>query len=134
MLVFPTQVQIHGPVSLSENVECIVVNPRHQGDPRTTSLLDRFVEQNKCNLIWMDPDDFAGAAPLFGMHMVPGFTAGAAPIFGMGTGMAAGAMGAAPFSTSDTLDRLRSLSDSLSRPARRGRGRARSKSRRKHPY
>ena len=59
------QVQIHGSVSLSENVECIVVNSRHQKDPRTTTLLDRFVEQNKCNLIWMDPDDLAGAAPYF---------------------------------------------------------------------
>ena len=29
-----------------------------------TSLLDRFVEQNQCNLIWMDPHDLAGAAPL----------------------------------------------------------------------
>ncbi|XP_078367212.1 uncharacterized protein LOC144651186 isoform X2 [Oculina patagonica] len=57
------EVQIHGPVSLSENVECIVVNPRHQKESLTTKLLDRFVEQNKCNLIWMDPDDQPGAAP-----------------------------------------------------------------------
>ena len=59
----PAQVQIHGPVSLSENVECIVVNPRHQKESLTSKLLDRFVEQNKCNLIWMDPDDQPGAAP-----------------------------------------------------------------------
>lgn len=58
------EVQIHGPVSLSENVECIVVNARHQGDSRITRLLDRFVKQNECNLIWMDHDDLAGAAPL----------------------------------------------------------------------
>ena len=57
------QVQIHGPVSLSENVECIVVNARHQADTRIGSLLDLFVEQNKCNLIWMDPDDLTGVAP-----------------------------------------------------------------------
>ena len=62
-LISPPQVQIHGPVSLSENVECIVVNPRHEKDSLITKLLDRFVEQNKCNLIWMDPDDFTGAAP-----------------------------------------------------------------------
>lgn len=61
--ISPPQVQIHGPVSLSENVECIVVNPRHQKDLLTTKLLDRFVEQNKCNLIWMDPDDLTGAVP-----------------------------------------------------------------------
>ena len=60
----PPQVQIHGPVSLSENVECIVVNPRHKRDSLTTKLLDRFVEQNKCNLIWMDPDDLTGVAPI----------------------------------------------------------------------
>lgn len=59
----PPQVQIHGPVSLSENVECIVVNPRHQRDSLTTKLLDRFVEQNNCNLIWMDPDDLTVVAP-----------------------------------------------------------------------
>ena len=64
MCFISLQVQIHGPVSLSENVECIVVNARHQGNPRITSLLYRFVEQNECNLIWMDPDDLAGAAPL----------------------------------------------------------------------
>jgi len=57
------EVQIHGPVSLSENVECIVVNPRHKKDSVTTKLLDRFVEQNKCNLIWMDPDDLTEAGP-----------------------------------------------------------------------
>jgi len=57
------EVQIHGPVSLSENVECIVVNPRHSKDSLTTKRLDRFVEQNKCNLIWMDPDDLTGATP-----------------------------------------------------------------------
>jgi len=60
-LISPPQVQIHGPVSLSENVECIVVNPRHKRDLLTTKLLDRFVKQNKCNLIWMDPDDLIGA-------------------------------------------------------------------------
>ena len=59
----PQQVQIHGPVSLSENVECIVVNPRHESDLLITKLLNRFVEQNKCNLIWMDPDDLTGATP-----------------------------------------------------------------------
>ena len=67
------QVQIHGPVSLSENVECIVVNARHQADTRIGSLLDLFVEQNKCNLIWMDPDDLTGVAPTphgaFGHHL-----------------------------------------------------------------
>ena len=62
-LICHPQVQIHGPVSLSENVECIVVNPRHEKDLLITKLLDRFVEQNKCNLIWMDPDDLTGATP-----------------------------------------------------------------------
>ena len=62
-LICHPQVQIHGPVSLSENVECIVVNPRHKTDSLSTKLLDRFVEQNKCNLIWMDPDDLTEAVP-----------------------------------------------------------------------
>lgn len=66
--------QIHGPVSLSENVECIVANARHQTDPRIESLLYLFVEQNKCNLIWMDPDDMARAAPLrLGPSLAPSF-------------------------------------------------------------
>ena len=26
-------------------------------------MLDRFVEQNSCNLIWMDPDDLSSPAP-----------------------------------------------------------------------
>ena len=62
-LISPPQVQIHGPVSLSENVECIVVNPRHKRDLVITKRLDRFVEQNKCNLIWMDPNDLTEAVP-----------------------------------------------------------------------
>ena len=60
-------------MSLSENVECIVVNARHQADTGIGSLLDLFVEQNKCNLIWMDPDDLTGVAPTphgaFGHHL-----------------------------------------------------------------
>ena len=74
------QVQIHGPVSLSENVECIVVNARHQADTWIGSLLDLFVEQNKCNLIWMDPDDLTGVAPTphgaFGHHLSAGSLSG----------------------------------------------------------
>ena len=75
-----TQVQIHGPVSLSENVECIVVNARHQADTRIGSLLDLFVERNKCNLIWMDPDDLTGLVPTphgaFGHHLSAGSLSG----------------------------------------------------------
>ena len=44
------------PVCLSENVDCIVVNDRHSGDPEIGRLLDVFVERNKCNLIWMEPE------------------------------------------------------------------------------
>ena len=51
---FP-QIQIHGPVCLSENVDCIVVNDRHSSDPAMRELLDQFVDRNKCNLIWMEP-------------------------------------------------------------------------------
>ena len=41
---------------LSENVDCIVVNGRHRGNRRIEKLLDKFVEKNKCNLIWMAKD------------------------------------------------------------------------------
>lgn len=51
------QIQIHGPVCLSENVDCIVVNERHSADPTMKELLDQFVSRNKCNLIWMEPAD-----------------------------------------------------------------------------
>ena len=51
---FP-QIQIHGPVCLSENVDCIVVNDRHSFDPAMKELLEQFVDRNKCNLIWMEP-------------------------------------------------------------------------------
>lgn len=61
--MFTRQVQIHGPVSLSENVECIVVNSRHHKDPKIKNMLDRLVEQNNFNLIWMDPDDLSSPAP-----------------------------------------------------------------------
>lgn len=48
------KVQIHGPVCLSENVDCIVVNHRHRGDRKMEEMLDKFVERNGCNMIWMD--------------------------------------------------------------------------------
>ncbi|KAI6652321.1 hypothetical protein LOD99_7336 [Oopsacas minuta] len=48
------EVQIHGPVSLSDNVECIVVNQRHRTDKKINKLLEKFITDNKCNLIWMD--------------------------------------------------------------------------------
>ena len=59
-----TQVQIHGPVCLSENVECIVANHRHHGDTSIETLLEEFVKRNGCNLIWMDPDDHPGSSSL----------------------------------------------------------------------
>ena len=49
------EVQIHGPVCLSENVECIVVNEKHRGDAKMSKLLEEFIHVNNCNLIWMDP-------------------------------------------------------------------------------
>ena len=61
-----TQVQIHGPVCLAENVECIVVNHRHRGDTATEMLLETFVTRNNCNLIWMDHEDHAGPSSLSG--------------------------------------------------------------------
>ena len=48
------QVQIHGPVSLSENVDCIVANSCHRTYPKTVLLLNKFVEKNQCKLVWMD--------------------------------------------------------------------------------
>ncbi|KAL5470702.1 hypothetical protein EMCRGX_G028707 [Ephydatia muelleri] len=58
------EVQIHGPVCLSENVECIVANHRHHGDTSIETLLEEFVKRNGCNLIWMDPDDHPGSSSL----------------------------------------------------------------------
>ena len=52
--------QIHGPVCLSENVECIVVNDRFHGNERVEKQLEEFVTKNNCNLIWMEPDDTTG--------------------------------------------------------------------------
>ncbi len=44
-------------MSLSENVDCIVVNERHKDDTEIKKMLDIFVERNKCNLIWMEPEE-----------------------------------------------------------------------------
>lgn len=55
VVILSWQVQIHGPVSLSENVDCIVANERHKSCPATVKLLEEFVEKNQCNLIWMEP-------------------------------------------------------------------------------
>ena len=51
------QIQIHGPVCLSENVECIVVNSRHSGDTDIGDMLEEFVKRSGCSLIWMEPED-----------------------------------------------------------------------------
>jgi hypothetical protein len=56
------EVQIHGPVCLSENVECVVANNRHRGNAAITTMLDEFVKRNSCNLIWMDPEAAAESA------------------------------------------------------------------------
>ena len=48
------KVQIHGPVCLSENIDCIVVNSRFRSDARVKLLLKEFVQRNGCNMIWMD--------------------------------------------------------------------------------
>jgi len=40
----------------SENVECIVVNDRHTHNMSIKELLDKCVEKNKRNLIWMQPE------------------------------------------------------------------------------
>ena len=48
------EVQIHGPVELSEHVECVVVNKRHKEDTRVKEQLAEFIDKNKCNMIWMD--------------------------------------------------------------------------------
>lgn len=52
------QVQIHGPVSLCENADCIVVNERHKSCPAMLEMLDTFVQKNDCNLIWMEKVDY----------------------------------------------------------------------------
>ena len=58
------QVQIHGPVCLSENVECIVVNDRFRGNELIEKQLEEFVTKNNCNLIWMEPDETSGGTSL----------------------------------------------------------------------
>lgn len=56
------KVQIHGPVCLSENVDCIVVNCRFRRDARVRELLKDFVQTNGCNMIWMDAAESASDA------------------------------------------------------------------------
>lgn len=53
------KVQIHGPVCLLENVDCIVVNSRFRRDSRVKKLLKVFVQKNGCNMIWMDAAESA---------------------------------------------------------------------------
>lgn len=63
------KVQIHGPVSLSENVDCIVVNRKYKGNKAIEKLLDQFIDKNNCNLIWMseaeDPLHLVGVASCY---------------------------------------------------------------------
>lgn len=65
------EVQIHGPVCLSENVECVVANNRHHGDASIEALLEEFVKRNGCNLIWMDPDDHHPSSSLASIATLP---------------------------------------------------------------
>ena len=37
-------------------MDCIVVSPRHRGNHAIEKMLDKFVDINRCNLIWMDKE------------------------------------------------------------------------------
>ena len=51
------QVHIHGHVTLSENVDRIVVNPRHRTNARIVRLLNKLVEKYQCKLFWTGQPD-----------------------------------------------------------------------------
>uniref|UniRef100_A0A1X7UQE6 Uncharacterized protein n=1 Tax=Amphimedon queenslandica TaxID=400682 RepID=A0A1X7UQE6_AMPQE len=76
MITHYKEVQVHGPVSLSENIDCIVVNARYRGNKTIESLLDKFIEKNNCNLIWMSSDESSTVGPTHSLastavHYVP---------------------------------------------------------------
>ena len=48
------EVQIHGPVDLSENVEALVVNPSHKLNKPLIIKLDKLGEKYGFNVVWMD--------------------------------------------------------------------------------
>jgi len=50
------EVQYHGPVQFSRDVEAIVVHGRHASDKAMMKLVQQFCEKNKCNMILQEAD------------------------------------------------------------------------------
>jgi hypothetical protein len=48
------EVQIHGPVSLSENIEALVVNPIHKLNKIMVKKFQELGEKYKFKILWMD--------------------------------------------------------------------------------
>ena len=48
------EVQIHGPVSLSEDVACVYVHPRHAKDRSTKKHVERLCARHGLPLIWIE--------------------------------------------------------------------------------
>lgn len=51
---FYIECQYHGEILLDRDLECIVVNKRHQYDKNINELLQKFGQRHKCGVIWMD--------------------------------------------------------------------------------
>ncbi len=51
---FYKEVQIHGPVRLNMDIECVFINPRHKNDPEMMKLVDQFVSKNQLNMVFIE--------------------------------------------------------------------------------
>ena len=50
------------------------MNDRHMCDTSIKKLLDKFVEKNKCNLIWMEPESTVSHPGSAGLSPYPSVT------------------------------------------------------------
>lgn len=51
------EVQFHGPIEFSRDVEAIVVHSRHKTDKAMMAMVEEFRKNNHCNVVFMEPDD-----------------------------------------------------------------------------
>jgi len=68
------EVQFHGPIEFSRDVEALVVAPRHKGDARMAEMIEQFATKNHINVIWQEEEDRSadrGPYAGYGMMIAP---------------------------------------------------------------
>jgi hypothetical protein len=49
------EVQIHGALQFSRDVEVVCIHSRHRSDKKMIEMCERFAAQNGIQLVWMEP-------------------------------------------------------------------------------